>query len=112
MIIYCRFPRWFRYAGIAVWPFIFIDKMVQEKPEQVRKALINHEQIHLEQQKELFLVGFYLLYVVEFLFNLFAFGDWNEAYRQISFEQEAYINQSEFDYCKTRKPFAWVNYFF
>ena len=34
------------------------------------------------------------------------------AYRSISFEQEAFYNQYDYDYLNKRKRFAWVKYIF
>jgi len=32
------------------------------------------------------------------------------AYLSISFEMEAYTNQDDFNYLKTRKPYSWIKY--
>ena len=71
------------------------------------KANLNHEEIHLAQQKELLFIGFYLLYILFWLFNLITF---KKAYMSIPFEKEAYFNELNNDYLKIRKPFAWLKY--
>lgn len=65
---------------------------------------INHEKIHTAQMKELWYVGFYLLYFLEWLMRLVITP--TVAYRNISFEREAYDNQYNYDYLKSRKRFA------
>lgn len=69
---------------------------------------INHESIHTAQIKELWYVTFYILYLLEWFIRLFMKGN---AYRNISFEREAYGNEYNTSYLKDRKKFAWKNYF-
>lgn len=79
----------------------------------VRKGLkmtdvdFNHESIHTKQMKEMLYVFFYLWYVIEWIARLFKRGN---AYRNISFEREAYSNQCYLKYNKERKRFAWLEY--
>lgn len=68
---------------------------------------INHELIHTEQMKEMIYVFFYLWYFVEWLVRLFGKGN---AYRNISFEREAYDNDDNLNYLNERKPFVWMKY--
>lgn len=53
--------------------------------------------------KDLLYVGFYLCYIVEWLVRLFMKGN---AYRNISFEKEAYNYQHIPGYVRTRQKFA------
>lgn len=66
---------------------------------------LNHEAIHTAQMRELLYVPFYLLYVLEWLWLLPRYPKRHEAYRNISFEREAYAHQAEPDYLKTRPKF-------
>ena len=69
--------------------------------------LINHEKIHSAQMKELLWIPFYLLYVLEWIFRMFASGfRWYKAYMSISFEKEAYRHGDNLDYLNHRKSFA------
>lgn len=70
---------------------------------------INHEQIHTEQMKEMLYIPFYLWYGVEWFVKLFCKGN---AYRNISFEREAYDNQNNLDYIKNRKHYSWLKRLF
>lgn len=67
----------------------------------------NHERIHSEQMKEMLFIGFYIWYLVEWVIRLFGKGN---AYRNLSFEKEAYDNEENLTYLDTRKPYAWLDY--
>lgn len=54
--------------------------------------------------------SFYILYVLEWIVRLIQFRNANEAYRNISFEREAYTYQSDLSYLEKRKPLAWVKF--
>jgi hypothetical protein len=73
--------------------------------------VVNHERIHLRQQLELLIVPFYIIYGLEFVFRLIAYKNWKEAYQNISFEREAYKNEKDLDYLKTRPLFGFMRYF-
>ena len=68
--------------------------------------VLNHERIHTAQMKELGYILFYVIYFVEWLVRLFCPGN---AYRNISFEREAYANDRRPFYLKTRSRFAQWN---
>ena len=69
--------------------------------------LMNHERIHTAQQREMLFVFFYLAYFIEWLVRLPMSSN---AYRNISFEREAYANQRNLHYLETRRHFAWRRY--
>ena len=69
--------------------------------------LINHERIHSAQQREMLFLFFYIAYVLEWLARLPMRGN---AYRNISFEREAYANQRNLEYLKSRRHYAWRHY--
>lgn len=69
--------------------------------------LIRHERIHTAQMLELGIVFFYLFYLLEWTVRLFMRGN---AYRNLSFEREAYSHQREKDYLQRRKLYAWRHY--
>lgn len=55
--------------------------------------------------KELLYIPFYILYGLEYLKNLWKYTP-HKAYLNISFEREAYANENNFEYLKTRKHYA------
>lgn len=71
---------------------------------------INHEEIHTAQMKEMLYVFFYLWYVIEWLVRLVMYRNAHTAYRNISFEREAYANQGNVQYLQERKLWAWAGY--
>lgn len=80
------------YKAITIWPFIFVRKECS-----FDEVDLNHESIHGRQQLELLIIPFYIIYLIEQIFK---------GYRNISFEKEAYNNDNNLDYLKTRKWFA------
>ena len=67
-----------------------------------------HEKIHTQQMVEMAIVFFYLWYLVEWLVRLFLSP--GKAYRNISFEREAYANEDNAEYPDTRRCYAWFAY--
>ena len=76
---------------------------------QLNKIDINHETIHTKQGQELLWIGFYLWYIIEYLIRLIMYRDTKLAYKNISFEREAYQNQSNLDYLSNRKHYNWLS---
>tara|TARA_B100000900_G_C20555706_1_gene706721 strand:+ start:67 stop:396 length:330 start_codon:yes stop_codon:yes gene_type:complete len=89
--------------AVTIYPWIFIR-------DEGNDVTINHERIHLKQQRELWLVGFYLLYVVFWLIGLVRYRSAQIAYEQIPFEREAYQNDKDWVYLLNRKSHAWRHY--
>ena len=97
---------WMRPSGMALFPFI----LVRERRFEFDPVLINHEQIHFRQQLEMLIIPFYILYVLNYLFNLVKYRDRYEAYRQMYYEREAYTNERDMNYLKKRKMWAFLGY--
>lgn len=92
--------------AIACFPFIFVRDMSVVQPQ-----LINHELIHFRQEVELLLVGAAALYVCEYLYRrILKKLPAEEAYTNLSMEQEAYANQDNLNYLQERKPYAMFQY--
>lgn len=94
------------YRGLTIYPFVFL-KWEALKHDIV---LMNHEKIHLKQQLEMLIIPFYLVYSFEFLIRLIQYKNWDIAYRNISFEREAYHNESNFAYLKQRPFWGFLKY--
>lgn len=109
MIIVCqKLLKNTKITGITLFPFIFL----RNKRCKHNKILINHERIHLKQQLELLIVFFYIWYIFEYFIGLIKFKDRYLAYRNISFEREAYGNEKNLSYLRTRKIWSFWNYLF
>ncbi|RDY59268.1 hypothetical protein [Flagellimonas nanhaiensis] len=94
------------YVGLSLWPFIIL----KEDSLKDDTVLINHERIHLKQQRELLILPFYILYISEWLLRTVLYLDSYRAYQNISFEREAYANEKDMEYLSKRKSFAFFNY--
>lgn len=99
-------PKGFR--GLTAYPFVFLKYRVDKE----NPVFINHERIHLKQQLELLILPFFIWYVLEYLIYLLKYGNKNRAYRSVSFEREAYSNESDMDYLKKRRVFSFWKYLF
>lgn len=97
-----------KIGGITIWPFIVLRERHNANiwARNKAKRLINHESIHIKQQQELLVILFYVLYATEWFIKLFFYG--KKAYYNISFEREAYDNDDNLEYLKTRKNYRWI----
>ena len=97
-------PRGFR--GLTFFPFVILT----DKKDALDEVCLYHEKIHLRQQIELLILPFYVWYGVEFLIKWVWYKDKNKAYRNISFEREAYENEKDLNYLKSRSFWKFLNY--
>lgn len=101
-------PNWLgkKFNGMAIWPFVILRNYHLKKDF----LLVNHERIHLRQQVELLVVFFYLWYAIEFLIRWIGTGNRYSAYQNISFEREAYTHESNSNYLKKRRSWAFIKF--
>lgn len=90
------------FAAVNLFGILFVRKDTVLTP-----VMMNHEHIHTAQMKETAYVFFYLWYIIEWLVRLTMKGN---AYRNISFEREAYSNQKNIAYLSQRKRYTWLKY--
>jgi hypothetical protein len=115
------------FIAMCFYPFILVryDKKVLFDDTTTR-----HELIHANQQQEMYAVGtviaavlfifgcgwwslaalplFFYWYVVEWLMRWAYYRNRDTAYKNISFEREAYNNQADINYLRTRKHYAFL----
>jgi hypothetical protein len=91
--------------GIVLYPFILIDSK-----QKGNLVLLNHEKIHYRQQEELLVLGFYTLYILNFIFNMGRYFFPVLAYRMIIFEKEAKINETDLNYLNKREGYSFKEY--
>lgn len=94
------------YRGMTLFPFVFVKESLDKK----NPVFVNHERIHLRQQIELLIIPFFVLYFMEFLVRLIQYGNKDLAYRNISFEREAYAKEKDLDYLKQRNFWKFLKY--
>lgn len=108
LVVRSRFiPIGRRYSAINL-----LGIVVAKPTTRLTARLLNHERIHSRQMAELLVVGFYLLYLLEWSVRLIqTHGNNYAAYRRISFERESYTFDSQADYLNRRRIFAqWRKY--
>jgi len=97
---FLRFILFKNVIAITLCPFgIYYRDKISAKTKR-------HEMIHYAQQKEMFVIFFYLWYIIEWVISFFKYG--KDAYYNISFEREAYKHDSDLSY--NRKYFAWIKF--
>ena len=104
-MIYNRFIPFGSFIAINLFGIIFV-----RKGEELTATGVRHERIHTRQMLELLFIGFYIWYLIEWCVRLMQYRDAKRAYFAISFEREAYQNQRETSYLKTRPHYAWLKY--
>ena len=107
-----RIPGWLSKVSpiniyaIVLWPWIFCRGDLREHPDTMR-----HEFVHWHQQRELWVLPFYAIYLLDYLRGLWKYRGQPHAkrlaYLNIRFEQEARAHQrTEEDYA-SRRRFGW-----
>ena len=106
MILISKYFFYKNYVGLSLWPFIILKDPSLTQDE----VLINHERIHLQQQQELLIIPFYIWYFLEWLLKCIWYFNGYKAYRNISFEREAYQQESDPAYLSGRRRFQFIQY--
>lgn len=98
-IIYNNIIPFKGFLAINLFGVLF----VRGTENDINERALNHEMIHTAQMKELWYILFYILYFLEWLYRLTQKGN---AYRNISFEREAYDNEHNLNYLSSRTKWA------
>ena len=111
------------YKAINLFGVLFVKNNAK-----IDEVTINHEAIHSRQFVELMILFavatvfirwwmpllsplfFYVWYVIEWLIRLVQFRNSYMAYRNTSFEREAYTHQGDMNYLSRRKWFSFLKY--
>ena len=105
----------FSVGGISIFPIVIMRENYLKDNEWWqgrKKKTINHETIHFQQQLEMLVLPFYVLYILEYALKFIYYRDIKKAYMNISFEREAYKHEWEFDYLNNRKRYNWIKLIF
>jgi hypothetical protein len=94
------------YRGLALFPCVLLKYQCDKND----KIFLNHERIHLKQQLEMFIFPFYIWYFLEFCLRWIQYRNFDLAYRNISFEREAYNKENDLDYLRQRKFWGFLKY--
>lgn len=128
IIIYNKVIPFGNYSTINLFTLLFT------KNNNLSERVINHERIHSTQIVEMGIIGcfvmalmwlftnmspwwiligiptFYIWYCIEYCIVRFFHSKQNDAYHDISLEEEAYLNDKTLNYLSFRKPFSWIKY--
>lgn len=124
-----KYIPWQGFKAIFLFGILFV-----RGDAKIDDITMNHETIHSKQYIEtgllslllllpllfnglwwlwllLSIFAFYIVYVAEWFIKSFIYKfAKNKAYRNTSFEREAYDNEDNLEYLEDRKLFAWVKY--
>ena len=106
-IIYSNYLPVKGFRAINLFGIIFARK----EHKTLDKRVLNHEAIHTRQILELWVVGFYVWYITEWVFKWIRYRERNRAYREIGFEREAFAHDIDLHYLKRRKRYAFRGIF-
>lgn len=97
--------------GINLFGILFVRPTTK-----ITDVDFNHESIHTAQMKELLYVPFYLWYGIEWVVRFIGYSIKNrkimgdKAYKNISFEREAFENDDNILYLDSRESFSFLKY--
>lgn len=82
----------FKIQGMVLYPFVLFAS--KDPDEHLR----NHERIHVEQIKRDGVLRFYSQYLLEYFLLRLKKMNHDQAYRNISYEKEAYSHHNKIQY--------------
>lgn len=106
-IIYNKFIPFKGYLAINLFGVLFVRA---EKKHRLTDKTMNHERIHTAQMKELGYIFFYIWYIVEYCVIRLFHSKQSCAYHDVSFEEEAYMNEWNMDYLSSRRHYTWMKF--
>lgn len=90
-------------GAISLGIFVFSRGEIDERTRR-------HETIHYLQWKELWFLGFMILYPLLWLREVLRGSNGADAYRAIPFEIEAYAHEDDPSYLHDRRSFSWYEH--
>ena len=107
----------FKVGGISLFPIVVLRERYKNNPRGKMglyplQRIVTHETIHFQQQLEMLVIPFYIIYILEYVIKALYYFNIEKAYRNISFEREAYQYELDKDYLKTRKRYNWIKLIF
>ena len=103
------------YSAINIFSIIFVRKDYYNRVST--GSLKEKQRVHFSQfldfvlpMQELLYVFFYIWYGLEYLIKLCYYFNFHKAYKNISFEREAYEYENDYKYLENRKHYSWFKY--
>ncbi|MBO7562047.1 MAG: hypothetical protein J6T04_04070 [Bacteroidales bacterium] len=106
-IFYLKRPP---FLGKNVIAMNLFGMILARKGRTLSPTTVFHERIHTAQMREMLYVFFYIWYVLEWLVRCVCYFSAYKAYSNISFEREAYENESNPGYLIQRRHYRWTRY--
>lgn len=97
----------FSAVGQAHLGFIIL---VSDKNHKKIDEILNHEKIHIQQQRETLVIFWYIIYFLDFFINWGIFGSFWVAYEEVLFEREAFEYENDYNYLENRKRYKWFSF--
>lgn len=116
------------YSTITLTAFVCTKLSEEEMPQSIK----NHECVHARQWVEMFVIGWFAVFVMQILFNasewlyvlpFLAFYLWyvievliksillrKNAYHEVSFEIEAKLSENDNSYLENSGYFEWIKF--
>ena len=104
-----KIPVWLSYIAPIDIGAITLGPIVISRDE-MSETTKRHETIHYQQYLELAFVGFVILYLGYWAYNLLRGQTGDVAYSNIPFEAEAYANHDDENYLENRQRYSWIYY--
>tara|TARA_R110000803_G_scaffold96009_1_gene164116 strand:- start:136 stop:510 length:375 start_codon:yes stop_codon:yes gene_type:complete len=103
----------FKVGGISLFPIVVLrERYKNQELEYGLQRIVTHETIHFQQQLEMLVIPFYIIYILEYVIKALYYFNIEKAYRNISFEREAYQYELDKNYLERRKRYNWVKLIF
>ena len=87
--------------AIIIFCFVFSRSSMDEQTKR-------HETIHFQQYLETFIIGFWIIYLYDYLIGLMKYKNGKVAYTNIRAEREAYTHDMDDSYLSNRKRYSWL----
>lgn len=103
-------PKLFKFwcgRNLVIYPFGVFYKY---RTSILNNIILNQCEIQYQQQRELFVVFYLLLFLIEYLVRLFINGE--DAFSHVSFIREKNTHRNSAYYYKNRKQYSFMKYLF
>ena len=99
-----------KYFSFTIGPVVFSNYVpVDERDELYYR---NGLELKWKQKKELGIIGYWIIYIIEFLVRLiFINWSWKKAKENIALNRELYTNRNNLAYTKFKPLFGFYNYY-
>ena len=89
----------------TIYPHVYVAEGFNSWPKQLKKRIIKHENVHLEQQKEVGLLKYLFLYL--FVFPVF-WNPWRYQWEMQAYMKSGHSELKAKEYCK-KWNYGWLN---